>query len=44
MIRALAFDPGGARLAVVADSPTVEIRDLPGLRRELAALGLDWGL
>ena len=41
-IRALYFSPDGSHLAVVTNSPTVQLWDLRRLRRELAARDLDW--
>jgi tetratricopeptide (TPR) repeat protein len=36
------FSPDGARLVLVADNAPVHVWDLRALRRELAAMGLDW--
>lgn len=41
-VNALAFSPDGATLASDADDATTKLWNLPFLRRELRALGLDW--
>jgi WD40 repeat protein len=41
-ITALAFSPDGTTLVSGADDGTLKLWDLPYIRRELAALGLDW--
>ena len=42
-IVSLAFSPSGQRLVTAAGLSALELWDLSGLRRELDALGLDWG-
>ena len=37
------FDSAGARLAVATATPFLQLWDLKLMRRQLAALGLDWG-
>ena len=37
------FSPDGARLVLVAEHSPVHVWDLRALRKELAAMGLDWG-
>jgi WD40 repeat protein len=40
----LCFSPDGTRLAVVAEDHTIQLWDLPAIRRQLADIGLDWDL
>ncbi|MDR3457513.1 MAG: protein kinase [Verrucomicrobiae bacterium] len=42
LISSLGFSPDGTQLAVGCLSGRVQVWDLPELRRQLAALGLDW--
>jgi WD40 repeat protein len=41
-VSSLAFSPDGTRLAVAQQRQTFHVWDLPALRRDLAAFGLDW--
>jgi WD40 repeat protein len=41
-VSSLAFSPDGKRLAVAQQRETFHVWDLPALRRDLAAFGLDW--
>jgi serine/threonine protein kinase/WD40 repeat protein/tetratricopeptide (TPR) repeat protein len=40
----LAFSPDGSRLEMVTDSAELHVLDLRALRRQLAAMGLDWDM
>jgi WD40 repeat protein len=42
--RSLAFSPDGTMLAGAADYQAIHVWDLRAVRRELAAIGLDWDL
>jgi WD40 repeat protein len=41
-VTSLAFSPDGTRLAVTQQRQTFHVWNLPALRRDLAAFGLDW--
>jgi tetratricopeptide (TPR) repeat protein len=44
LISGLCFSPAGDRLAVATENHIVQIWDLRAIRRQLAAMGLDWEL
>jgi WD40 repeat protein len=44
ILQALCFSPDGSRLAAVTENQVVQLWDLREVRRELAALRLDWDL